>query len=79
VTKKEFKMLDVVAVLHDHPKLGLVAGEVGTIVEIWKPGVFEVEFCDNLGQTVAMAAFPEKELMRLVFAENRPAAPASAI
>lgn len=72
-------MLDVVALLHDHPEHGLVAGEVGTIVEIWKPGVFEVEFCNNLGQTVAMAAFPETELMRWVFAENRPAAPASAI
>ena len=76
MTKKALKVLDTVALLNDHPELGLVAGEVGTIVEIWKPGVFEVEFSDNMGQAVAMAAFPEEELIRLVFAADR--APASA-
>ena len=37
----EIKVLDVVAVLEDVPQHGLLCGEVGTVVELWKDGVFE--------------------------------------
>ena len=38
------KLLDVVALLEDLPQLGLYRGQVGTIVEVYEPNVFEVEF-----------------------------------
>jgi hypothetical protein len=41
------KLLDVVALLGDKPEEGLVAGQVGTVVEILGPGVFEVEFLNS--------------------------------
>lgn len=45
-------MLDTVAVTEDLPSLGVTAGEVGAVVEILGDGeTFEVEFCDNTGQT----------------------------
>ena len=46
------KLLDVVALLRDKPAEGLVAGQVGTVVEVLAPGVFEVEFLDSQGRTV---------------------------
>ena len=70
---KNLKMLDTVALLRDHPEHGLVAGDVGVIVEIWKPGVFEVEFSDDMGQTIVMDAFLEEELLRLKFSSDRQA------
>jgi hypothetical protein len=47
-------MLSVVAMLEDLPEEGLVRGQVGTVVETWVPGVYEVEFCDDTGKTYAI-------------------------
>ena len=47
------KLLDVVALLQDLPDLGLIRGQVGTIVELYEPDVFEVEFIDSTGHTYA--------------------------
>jgi hypothetical protein len=47
-------LLDVVALVNDLPNSGLVRGQVGTVVEILSPGVFEVEFSDDHGKTYAM-------------------------
>jgi Domain of unknown function (DUF4926) len=55
----------VVALLEDLPDEGLVRGQVGTVVEIWAPGVYEVEFADDNGRTYAMAALRADQLMRL--------------
>ncbi len=42
---EEIRDLDVVALVHDLPELGLPAGQTGTIVYVHKGGVaFEVEF-----------------------------------
>ena len=49
------EMLSVVALLEDLPEDGLVRGQVGSVVENWAPGVYEVEFCDDNGETHAMA------------------------
>ncbi len=57
----------VVAVLEDLPERHLVRGEVGTVVEIWAPGVYEVEFADRNGQTRAMAALKAEQLILLHF------------
>jgi hypothetical protein len=48
----DIEMLSVVAVLEDLPEQGLVRGQVGTVVENWAPGVFEVEFCDPFTSAV---------------------------
>ena len=50
------ELLSVVALLEDLPESGLVRGQVGTVVESWAPGVYEVEFSDDNGRTYAMVA-----------------------
>lgn len=66
MTSNQFKLLDVVALTADIPEKGLLRGQVGTIVEILKPGVFEVEFVNNEGETYAMTAIREEQLLRLL-------------
>ncbi len=43
----KIKLLDVVAIMEDVPDHGLRRGEVGTVVDQWKDGSFEVEFSNN--------------------------------
>ena len=59
------KLLDVVALLEDLPELGLFRGQVGTIVEEYEPGVFEVEFSDTSGQAYAIETLTADRLMLL--------------
>lgn len=59
------KLLDVVALLEDEPKRGLLRGQVGTAVEQLALNVFEVEFCDNDGKTYATIAVPAEKLLVL--------------
>lgn len=61
----EIELLSVVALLEDMPELGLIRGQVGTIVEDLAPGVFEVEFCKAAGRTYRMAALKAEQLLRL--------------
>ena len=61
----DFEMLSVVALLEDLPEHGLVRGQVGTVVETWAPGVYEVEFSDDSGNTYAMVALKAAQLLRL--------------
>jgi hypothetical protein len=63
--KEPLQLLDVVAVLEDHPEAGLVAGQVGTIVERLGEDVFEVEFSNEEGRTYAELALPARELIAL--------------
>jgi len=55
----------VVALLEDVPGESLVRGQVGTVVETWAPGVFEVEFADNDGKTYAMVALKAEQVLLL--------------
>lgn len=59
------KLLDVVALLDDLPELNLYRGQVGTIVEVYEPGVFEVEFSNTMGHTYALETLQEGQLMVL--------------
>lgn len=59
------KSLDVVALLKDLPQLNLYRGQVGTIVEEYEPGVFEVEFSDTTGRAYAIETLEENQLMVL--------------
>jgi Domain of unknown function (DUF4926) len=59
------KLLDVVAFLQDLPELGLIRGQVGTIVELYEADVFEVEFIDSNRRTYALETLPISTLMIL--------------
>ncbi len=62
---KTIKLLDTVALREDLPARKLRAGEVGTVVEVLDGGVYEVEFCDDDGQTHAQFALRADQLMLL--------------
>jgi hypothetical protein len=59
------KLLDVVALLADKPEQKLLVGQVGTIVEVLTPEVFEVEFCDSDGRTIGLAELQRSEFLVL--------------
>jgi hypothetical protein len=59
------KLLDVVALMQDFPEVGLYRGNVGTIVEEYEPGVFEVEFSDTDGKAYAIETLESSQLMML--------------
>ncbi len=58
-------LYDVVALLEDLPAEGLKRGQVGTVIELWEPGVYEVEFADTHGITYALVALRADQLMTL--------------
>lgn len=60
-------MLDVVALNQDLPDQNLVAGQVGTVVEMLEPDVFEVEFIDEQGQTYALVTLKSNQLISLYY------------
>jgi hypothetical protein len=59
------KLLDIVALTQDLPTLNLSKGQVGTIVELYEPTVFEVEFVDLQGKTYAVETLNANQLMQL--------------
>jgi hypothetical protein len=59
------KLLDVVALLVDKPNEGLSNGHVGTVVEVFSPDAFEVEFLDPVGHTFALTELKRNELLVL--------------
>jgi hypothetical protein len=63
--KKSNRLLDTVALLEDLPGRKLKRGEVGTVVEILAPGVYEVEFCDDEGQAYAELSLRRDQLVSL--------------
>jgi hypothetical protein len=56
---------DVIALLEDLPQHNLKRGQVGTIVEEWESGVFEVEFANTNGVAYAMVALRADQMMLL--------------
>jgi hypothetical protein len=63
--KRKVKLLDTVALVEDLPERKLKRGEVGTVVEVLAPDVYEVEFCDDEGQTYAALALRSEQLIAL--------------
>jgi hypothetical protein len=63
--KKSIRLLDAVALAEDVPKHRLKRGEVGTVVEILAPRIYEVEFCDDKGRTYAELALSSDQLVAL--------------
>ena len=66
------KLYDVVALTANMPDHGLARGQVGTVIQEWEPGVFEVEFSNQNGVSYAMVALRADQLMVLHF-EPEPA------
>jgi hypothetical protein len=64
-TLNKLNLLDIVALKTPLSEHNLLAGQVGTIVEILAPEVYEVEFSDDDGQTYAMQALPAHQLLKL--------------
>lgn len=62
---QKIKLLDVVALLENIPELGSYRGQVGTIVEEYELGVFEVEFSDTNGRAYALETLSADQLMIL--------------
>jgi len=62
---EDIELLSVVALLEDVPSRHLVRGQVGTIVERLKPGVYEVEFSNDDGHTYASVALRLDQLIVL--------------
>jgi len=58
-------VLDVVALTEDLPGRKIFRGQVGTVVELLAPQVFEVEFTDNEGRAFASLALRAEQLMVL--------------
>jgi hypothetical protein len=67
------RVLDVVALTDDLPGEGLGRGQVGTVVEVLSPDVFEVEFSDDQGRTYAQLPLARGQLMVLRFQPERAA------
>ena len=63
--KNEIKLLDVVALTEALPEKELQLGQVGTVVEVLAPDVYEVEFADNDGRTYAELALRVEQLLVL--------------
>jgi hypothetical protein len=65
MTMANIRLLDVVALTTDLPDKGLVRGQVGTIVQLLSPDVYEVEFSDDEGRAYAQVPLRDQELMIL--------------
>ncbi|MBI4291595.1 MAG: DUF4926 domain-containing protein [Betaproteobacteria bacterium] len=63
--KTSIKLLDVVALTEDLLEHKLLRGQVGTVVEVLAPDVFEVEFCDDDGRTYKSTALEASQLIVL--------------
>jgi len=61
----KIELLDVVALAEDLPERKLRRGQVGTVVELLAPDVFEVEFSDNEGRAYASLALRADQLIVL--------------
>jgi hypothetical protein len=64
-TLTKLNLFDIVALKNDLPQQRLQSGQVGTIVEILAPEVYEIEFSDDDGQTYATQALPANQLLKL--------------
>ena len=63
--KTQIELLTVVATLEDTPLVR--RGQVGTVVEVLEPSVFEVEFSDDRGRTFALIPLRSEQLLPLFF------------
>lgn len=63
--KQALKLLDTVAILKDVPERNVVFGQVGTVTEKLSEDVFEIEFANKFGETIAEFAVKIEDLILL--------------
>ena len=64
-SRKEPRLLDVVAVLNPPADERVEVGDVGTVVELLPPDAAEVEFLDRRGRTRCLATLKRADLLVL--------------
>ena len=57
--------LDSVVLLKSIPPKKVWRGDVGCVVEVHKPDIYEIEFVDENGNTKALVTLPGSDVMRL--------------
>lgn len=57
----KMKMFDTVRSVADVPERGVKAGDIGAIVEVYEDA-YEVEFCNDDGETLVMFAMTETQV-----------------
>ncbi len=63
--KRKINLLEAVALAEDLPNRKLRAGEVGTVVELLDADAYEVEFCNERGETYAEFALRADQIIPL--------------
>ena len=61
----QFEELEVIALTRDIPEHDLRVGERGTIVMVYEPTAFEVEFVEDSGYTKALLTLRSKDVRKL--------------
>jgi len=59
------KLLDTVALAHDLPEKGLRAGDLGAVVEVYRPDGLEVEFVTASGLTEALVTLKSSDVRQV--------------
>ena len=75
LAQPSISLLDVVALTEPLPQKNLLAGQVGTVVELLDRDTFEVEFSDDDGRTYAQLPLRRDQILPLHFsdaAQHRP-------
>lgn len=61
--RTKLKELDLAALRHDLPAYGLIAGDIGTVVQVYADGAaYEVEFVAADGRTLAVETLEADEV-----------------
>lgn len=68
---RNLKITSVVALLEDIPAYRLRRGQVGTVVEKYKSGRYEVEFADERGCTLVLATLTNEVLLPLNYGRRK--------
>jgi Domain of unknown function (DUF4926) len=67
LNNNKIKIVDVIALLNDQPNKMLLRGQIGTVVEQLNENVFEVEFVNTKGETIALEEVHADNLFLLHF------------
>jgi hypothetical protein len=61
----QLKLLDIIALTENLPQHNLQRSQVGTIVEILAPNIYDIDFSNNNGQTYALLPLHHSQLLKL--------------
>jgi Domain of unknown function (DUF4926) len=57
-----YEVLDTVVLVRDVPEHGLLAGDLGAVVEVYPPDTLDVEFVTASGRTTALVALTTSDI-----------------